>query len=54
MAENVNQAADNFFNDNKEAAKKDFDKACDLYRGYVSKDETWEERKRRINMFRCG
>lgn len=34
--------------------KKDFDKSCDLYRSYVCEAETWEERKRRINRFRCG
>jgi len=35
-------------------AKKDFNKACDLYRSYVGSAETWEERKERINIFRCG
>ena len=34
--------------------KLDFDKACDLYRSYVGKADTLEERKRRINRFRCG
>jgi len=35
-------------------AKKDFNKACELYREYVGGAETMEERKRRIHRFRCG
>ena len=42
------------FNQEKEEAKKDFDKACDLYRSYVGSAETQEERLRRIHTFRCG
>lgn len=49
-----NTAADTNFDEKKEEAKKDFDKAADLYRSYVGEAETWEERKRRINRFRCG
>jgi len=46
--------ADKNFDLNKEDAKTDFDTRCDLYRSYVGKAETFEERKRRINRFRCG
>lgn len=46
--------ADELFDNNKEAAKKDFNLACDLYRSYVGKAETREERMRRIQRFRCG
>ena len=45
---------DKEFNSKKEEAKTDFNKACDLYRNYVSKSETWEERMERIQRFRCG
>jgi hypothetical protein len=45
---------DKDFHDKKEEAKKDFNLACDLYRGYVGSAETKEERLRRIRMFRCG
>ncbi|WP_162926921.1 hypothetical protein [Flavobacterium psychrotrophum] len=50
----ANEQADTYFEQNKEAAKTDFDKACSLYRGYVGKAETREERQRRINQFRRG
>ena len=49
-----NTEADNYFESNKQEAKSDFDKACDLYRNYVGKSETIEERMRRIRNFRCG
>jgi len=49
-----NNITDTNFEAKKEEAKKDFNKACDLYRNYVGRAETWEERKRRINKFRCG
>ena len=45
---------DNEFDLKKEEAKKDFNKACDLYRAYVGGAETEEERIRRIHRFRCG
>ncbi len=45
---------DKYLKDNIEAAKKDRNKACEVYRNYVGDAETWEERKRRINKFRCG
>ena len=43
-----------FFDQNKEAAKRDQDAAIDLYKRYVGSAETQEERLRRINKFRCG
>lgn len=46
--------ADTDFHNKKEAAKKDFNLACDLWRGYVGKSETRDERLRRIQMFRRG
>lgn len=46
--------ADAHFHSNKEAAKKDFNLACDLWRSYVGKAETREERLRRIQEFRRG
>ena len=45
---------DQNFKNQKEAAKKDFNAACRLYRSYVGSAETLEERKRRIHNFRCG
>lgn len=45
---------DAYLDSNIVDARTDFDKACDLYRNYVGKSETPEERKRRINRFRCG
>ena len=42
------------FDSNKDDAKTDFNKACDLYRSYVSTAETDEERFDRIRRFRCG
>ncbi len=53
-AEDKNAQADSDFDSQKEEAKKDFDKLCDLYRSYVSPAETTAERIRRINRFRCG
>tara|TARA_R110002012_G_scaffold24451_1_gene81671 strand:+ start:703 stop:849 length:147 start_codon:yes stop_codon:yes gene_type:complete len=47
-------STEKYLEDNIEEAKKDFNKACEVYRNYVGKAETWEERKRRINRFRCG
>ena len=46
--------ADAYFDSKKEEAKKDFNAACDLYRGYLRGAETTEERLRRINNFRRG
>lgn len=45
---------DEDFHREKEEAKKDFNKACDLYRRYVGSAETQQERIERINRFRCG
>ena len=46
--------ADKFFKDNIEKAKVDFLSAVNLYRDYVGKAKTDDERRRRINRFRCG
>lgn len=55
MELNENQKeSDKFFDENVKEAKTDKNKACDLYRNYVGKAETDEERKRRINRFRSG
>ena len=35
-------------------ARTDFSKACDLYRSYVGKSGTYEQRLERINRFRGG
>ena len=35
-------------------ARQDFDKAVELYLRGKTKDETFEEKKARINRFRCG
>lgn len=52
---NVSSNADDAYLDaNIVEARTDFDKACDVYRNYVGKAETREERIRRINRFRCG
>ncbi len=53
-AENKNTQVDQDFDSKKDESKKDFDKACELYRTYVSTAETEEERIIRINLFRCG
>ena len=46
---------DKYFDTNKEAAKKSPHKAVTLYKNYcMGKDLTDEERKRRVNRFRCG
>ena len=45
---------DKEFDSKKDEAKKDFNKACDLYRSYVGESETWEERMSRIQRFRRG
>lgn len=50
----VNGSADKYLADNIVDARTDHDKACEVYRNYVGKAETTEERLRRINMFRCG
>jgi hypothetical protein len=50
----VNNSADKYLDENIVDARTDHDKACELYRNYVGKAETFEERKRRINRFRCG
>ncbi len=50
-----NQIADEFLKEKIEEAKKDHDKAVDLYKSYcMGKDLTDEERTRRIHGFRCG
>lgn len=38
----------------KQEAKTDINKAIDLYRSFVGKAETMEEKIKRINKFRCG
>ena len=45
---------DNYLADNIVEARTNHDKACEVYRNYVSEAETHEERLRRINAFRCG
>ena len=35
-------------------ARTDFHKAASLYRSYVGKSESYEDRLTRINRFRCG
>jgi len=45
---------DKYLEDNIVEARNNHDKACDVYRNYVGKAETWEERKERINRFRSG
>jgi hypothetical protein len=45
---------DKYLQDNIVEARNNHEKACDVYRNYVGKAETWEERKERINKFRCG
>jgi hypothetical protein len=50
----INQNADKYLLDNIIEARNDHDKACEIYRNYVSQAETQEERIRRINFFRCG
>ena len=42
------------FDSSKDDAKTDFNKACDLYRSYISTAETDEERLYRIRIFRRG
>ena len=32
----------------------DFNNNCNLYRSQIQTKETWEQRKKRINSFRCG
>ena len=50
-----NQIADEFLKEKIEEAKKDHDKAVDLYKSYcMGKDLTDEQRKKRIHAFRCG
>ena len=48
------ELADELLQANINKAKHNFADAVKLYRGYVGKAETDEERKRRINRFRCG
>ena len=52
--EKEQKEADKYLNENIEEAKTSHDKACEVYRNYVGKAETMEERIRRINLFRCG
>lgn len=51
---NASTIADEYLANNIVEARTDHDKACEVYRNYVGKAETSEERLRRINMFRCG
>lgn len=46
--------ADEYLDKNITEVRTDFNKACEVYRNYVGKAETKEERLRRINIFRCG
>jgi len=45
---------DDYLANNIVEARTNHDKACEVYRNYVGKAETQEERLRRINAFRCG
>lgn len=45
---------DKYLANNIVEARTNHDKACEVYRNYVGKAETREERLRRINAFRCG
>jgi hypothetical protein len=45
---------DNYLAENIVEARTNHNKACEVYRNYVGKSETQEERLRRINAFRCG
>jgi hypothetical protein len=47
-------AADKYLDENIVDARTDHNKACELYRNYVGKAKTDEERTRRIHRFRCG
>ena len=38
----------------KSSKDASFDELCNAYRGSKKKNETFEERKARINRFRCG
>jgi len=38
----------------KTKADIDFNNNCNLYRSQIQPNETWEQRKKRINSFRCG
>jgi len=49
-----NKKADEYLAENIVEARGDHDKACEVYRAYVGKAETREERQRRINEFRSG
>jgi len=46
--------ADKYLKNNIVKARTDKNKACEIYRNYIGKAETDKERKRRINLFRCG
>lgn len=50
----TNESADKYLDENILEARTNFNKAANLYRNYVGKAETREERLRRINRFRCG
>ena len=45
---------DSYLESNIVGARNNKEKLCDIYRNYVGQAETFEERKRRINNFRCG
>lgn len=51
---NTKQEADDYLSENIEEARKNHGKACEVYRNYVGRAETREERIRRINSFRGG
>lgn len=46
--------SDKYLDKNIVKARTNHDKACEVYRNYVFKAETHEERVRRIQGFRCG
>lgn len=45
---------DDYLEANIVEARDNHEKACEIYQNYVGSSETLEERKRRINRFRCG
>lgn len=50
---NNNAFDDNYLAENIVEARTNHEKACEIYRNYVGKAETYKERLRRINAFRC-
>lgn len=53
QSDNEPNITDNNLSNAMNEANNDFDKLCDIYRNYVGKSETSEERFIRIQMFRC-